>query len=297
MKVVTCISDPERWWYRNILEPSCRQHKLELVPLITEGPWITHRTKDFMLLDYLGKIDPNEIILFTDGYDTLFLSGEEEILRKFTSFDKPLVFTAEKNCWPDKRLKNLYPFSPTRSRYLNSGGFIGYAWKILELLKRYEHPPFHHFKRRDFFWELQKSIFRREFNPAKKYYFSNQYYWARVFLHNQDAIALDYHSEIFLELTAPWKVYSPKVPVDQDSDEIIALKEAQKQRILKIYGIRNNRFFNRRSGAEPCQLHFNGTLVKSLISDPDFAGLTIWQSGVERRTNQNNLHHDYRQEE
>lgn len=276
MKVITCISDPERWWFKNILKPSCKHHDLELITLIHEGTWNTHRIKDYMLKSYLEKIDPDEIILFTDGYDTLFLSGEKEILAKFASFKKPLLFTAEKNCWPDKRLKYLYPHSPTQSRYLNSGGFIGYAGKIHELLKRYEHLQFEAHKKRSFFYELQRFFHVKKINPAKKYHFSNQYYWANVFLHNQNTIALDHHSELFLELTAPWKIYHPKKPIDDENVKKKRMKEAQKRWLFELYSIKNNRLYNRKSGIEPCQLHFNGTLVKSFINDPDFAGLIPW---------------------
>lgn len=282
MKVVTCISDEENWWYNNILAPSCRHFNLELITLLFKKEyWITHRNKDLLLVEYLENIDPSEIILFTDGYDTLFLSGEDEILRKFRSFKKPVVFTAEKNCWPDISLRNRYPRSPTNSRYINSGGFIGYAGVIRRLIKSYEYPPIKNFTRKNFFWEMKKRIFKREFNPALKYYFSNQYYWTKVFLYNQEVIALDYFSILFQELTTPRVRFSPDKIVKLSAIPTEIQIEQDKRRVLEIFSIGESGFQNRITGAKPCQLHFNGHIIKQLIHDPAFRGITPWRSSSE----------------
>ena len=39
------------------------------------------------------------------SYDVLFTTGQEEILRKFKSFNASLVFSAEIYLWPDKTVK------------------------------------------------------------------------------------------------------------------------------------------------------------------------------------------------
>lgn len=74
------------------------------------------------------------ILMFTDSYDVVFNSPPSDIISKFRSFNKGIVFSAEKTCWPDPDRAGDYPDSPTDYKYLNSGGIIGYADKIFELI-------------------------------------------------------------------------------------------------------------------------------------------------------------------
>ncbi len=77
----------------------------------------------------------NHIIMFTDSYDVVLLQNPQEILSKFRQFQRPIVFSSEKTCWPSPDLSEKYPESQTEYKYLNSGGFIGYVDSILELIK------------------------------------------------------------------------------------------------------------------------------------------------------------------
>lgn len=64
------------------------------------------------------------------SYDVIFLSGLEEIISKFKSMNARILFSAEGSCWPDKSLVTKYPPVAQGKRFLNSGGFIGYASDI-----------------------------------------------------------------------------------------------------------------------------------------------------------------------
>lgn len=85
------------------------------------------------------------IVLFTDSYDVILLGGKEQILEGFLTFrGKPrVVFGAEKFCWPDPQLASNYSSSSSSSsraalaRYLNSGGFIGYASDLYEMVGKF----------------------------------------------------------------------------------------------------------------------------------------------------------------
>ena len=44
------------------------------------------------LIDY----DKDDIILFTDSYDVIFLSDSNEIIEKYKKFEKQLIFAGEK---------------------------------------------------------------------------------------------------------------------------------------------------------------------------------------------------------
>lgn len=68
------------------------------------------------------------------SYDVIFLSDLESIVQKFKTFEARVLFSAEGFCWPDKSLESEYPSVARGARYLNSGGFIGYASDIYAMI-------------------------------------------------------------------------------------------------------------------------------------------------------------------
>ncbi|KAL4221290.1 Procollagen-lysine [Mactra antiquata] len=75
------------------------------------------------------------IIMFTDSYDVVITANAEEILEKFNKFSARVVFSAEGFCWPDQSLVSQYPeVKVHEKRYLCSGGFIGYAKDLYEIV-------------------------------------------------------------------------------------------------------------------------------------------------------------------
>ncbi|XP_072758610.1 procollagen-lysine,2-oxoglutarate 5-dioxygenase isoform X2 [Anoplolepis gracilipes] len=86
------------------------------------------------LKDY--RNDEKKIILFTDSYDVIFLGDLSAIVERFLSTDARVLFSAEAYCWPDKSLATHYPAVSRGKRYLNSGGFIGYATDVYEILNK-----------------------------------------------------------------------------------------------------------------------------------------------------------------
>ncbi|XP_076180900.1 procollagen lysyl hydroxylase isoform X1 [Ptiloglossa arizonensis] len=80
------------------------------------------------------QFDEENIVIFTDSYDVIFLSNLDEIVNKFKSTNARILFSAEAFCWPDKSLASKYPPATRGKRFLNSGGFIGYASDIYAIL-------------------------------------------------------------------------------------------------------------------------------------------------------------------
>ena len=78
----------------------------------------------------------NDIILFVDAYDVLCFAGsEQEIIEKFHSYHCDLLMGAELNSYP-YGYDDKYPLvehNPTNYKYINSGGFIGYKFVLMEL--------------------------------------------------------------------------------------------------------------------------------------------------------------------
>lgn len=89
-----------------------------------------------LLRDYLEKLCENDIVLFTDAFDVRVLGNSKEVYARFKDFNTRILFSAEKNCWPDQFLQShyyTYLDTSTSYKYLNSGAFMGYV-KALKLL-------------------------------------------------------------------------------------------------------------------------------------------------------------------
>jgi|GEM_PF-1657282 len=264
VKIVTLITDIYNYGFNNILKPSVHQHKLDLVVLTTDG-YKGHRDKDMLLYRYIEQLAYDDIVIFTDGYDTMFLSGVEEILMKYSRFGKDLLFSAETTCWPDADLLSAYPETTSPFRYLNSGGFIGKAGFIKSCLD--EH---------------------LETDSIAKYPWSNQIYWTERYLKNKDKIALDTGCEIFctlasvvdMEIGIQYLKKEKEVDVSSNGEAFDRLKvngssdvevdirvgelrlaeyTAQKIKWFREnFYFRNERAFVIPTQSRPCHLHFNG---------------------------------------
>ncbi|CAK9826971.1 Procollagen-lysine,2-oxoglutarate 5-dioxygenase [Anthophora retusa] len=78
--------------------------------------------------------DKEKIVIFTDSYDVIFLNSLNTIVDKFKSMNARVLFSAEGACWPDKSLASKYPPTTRGKRFLNSGGFMGYASDVYGVL-------------------------------------------------------------------------------------------------------------------------------------------------------------------
>ena len=54
-----------------------------------------------LMKQYLSSVSDDCIIMFIDGYDTFIAATRQETLNRYLGFDKEIVFSAEKTCWPD----------------------------------------------------------------------------------------------------------------------------------------------------------------------------------------------------
>jgi hypothetical protein len=93
---------------------------------------------DTMSIDELKQT----VIIFTDSYDVIVSSNMSIIKKKIDIFlnkyKKPLentvIFSSEKTCWPNQNKEILFKKTKYGYNYLNSGGFIGKANVLKELL-------------------------------------------------------------------------------------------------------------------------------------------------------------------
>jgi len=250
MKIVTALSDLNNNGFNDHLKPSCQFHNLHLDVLKIDFKYATHRTKDVMLEKYLNGVHDDEIIFFSDAYDTIILAGETEILKKFYAFNAPLVFSAEINCWPSQDLAQAYPRSDIHFKYLNAGAFIGTAGFIKSVYKRY--PPL------SFRWD--------------EYRWSNQYFWHIVYLQNQPDIKLDHHCELFYNTAMPVEKLSAWIG-HSDAENKTMLVASEKDRLSQEILFYKNRIEYLVTNSHPCHLHFPGPISKILMTGDYFKSI------------------------
>ncbi|KAJ3085479.1 Procollagen-lysine,2-oxoglutarate 5-dioxygenase 2, partial [Quaeritorhiza haematococci] len=98
--------------------------------------------------DYLVSVPDQRIVILTDA-DDVFLSpgcSARDLVTTFTTdFSTPIVFGAEKACFPDPHTWPLYKDpakdggKETPFKYPNAGGYIGRAGAVRELLRKTYH--------------------------------------------------------------------------------------------------------------------------------------------------------------
>ena len=96
-------------------------------------------------LDYLRTLAEDEVVLFVDAFDVIVSNNASVLLTHFHRLQSPLVFSAEKGCWPylDGRAQGeelclwYYPDKPSSTiyRFVNTGSWMGYVWAVRRLLE------------------------------------------------------------------------------------------------------------------------------------------------------------------
>uniref|UniRef100_A0A6C0D2A4 PLOD1-3-like GT domain-containing protein n=1 Tax=viral metagenome TaxID=1070528 RepID=A0A6C0D2A4_9ZZZZ len=123
--------------------------------------------------DFLKRpdLDANDIVLFTDAYDVAYLGKKANVIARYLTFIKPIVFGSERCCNPDPHLAGQYPYQDNEFPFLNSGMFIGRVWALRKCLEDYQYDDRH----------------------------DDQRYWTDQFLNKHgDLIELDYENKLFL---------------------------------------------------------------------------------------------------
>lgn len=272
MRILTIASDLQNDFLQRVLLPSCAAVGLTVtVVRSTKEPFLP-ADKRHVLTDYLSQLDDlDELLLFTDAYDTLFLRGAEQIERAYASFREPIVFSGDLNSWPLGAIGfALYGDPPVgRYPYLNSGGFIGVAGDILDLSKRYPDPPSDRFP-------VLTSLRAHGYDTDARYYFSDQYYWTLLHLLERDSIAIDHDARIFEYLGPP----IPDVVQQEMAREFQEFRE--RGRRSPLYQAERERLRERlREPSGAAQVHLASTITKVAALDLlDQGLLPAWLTGV-----------------
>jgi len=132
MKLITVVTHSD--FYFPILKESCAKNKLELIVLGFGKKWKGFTWRFGLLKEYLSTLDPDEIVLVTDGFDVIVLHTNE-LLDKFHSYKTDILFSAE---YVNGFLYNwinqtIYP--ECHGNNLSVGAYMG---KVSALLNFYE---------------------------------------------------------------------------------------------------------------------------------------------------------------
>ena len=95
MKFVTVATSDN--WGLQLLRRSCQHFDIDVEVLGFGQPYHGNGTKIVYLTEYLRKQDPEEIVLFTDAYDSFFVRDVSSLEEQFRSFNHSLLFSSEDN--------------------------------------------------------------------------------------------------------------------------------------------------------------------------------------------------------
>jgi hypothetical protein len=237
MKLITIVTNEDQAVFRDMLKPSAERAGLELV-VARVSTYADHHTKDALLLSIIRKLDRKEVILFSDAYDAVIVGTRQEINRKYRLKNRSVVFSAEPLCWPTRAIASKFPLTVSPFRYLNSGGFVGEAGTICDIIND-----------------------TLSTENTRRYPWSNQIYWQEQFLRKPDLIALDTECDLFGVLGMAEDLELVKDLRSTRSDEI---RKKRQELFSKNFYFQGGRLHVRPTNGFPCHIHFNGPLTSIL---------------------------------
>lgn len=142
-QVITISSrepDPvrEKYYHHREFQESAKRNGI--VPhYLNEGTYRGLMSKPKFLKAYLDREGSKfDHVIVLDAWDIVLLTSVEEILYNYKGFGKPIVFNAERNCFPRSDLApDFDALAPTQNRtyrYLNSGFFVGETDSVMQML-------------------------------------------------------------------------------------------------------------------------------------------------------------------
>ena len=181
MNIITYCNNPSKLFY---LKETEKNFDSKITYIVEEGEWKGNITKIVRLVDIISKYNNDDIFIFIDAFDVLINSNYDEIIEKFKSYNCDILVGTELNCYPGGFKKKFDKITPndSKSKYPNSGGYMGYVKQLKHLLN----------------W-INENRHREKSDQACffKYYISN---------HEKVNIKLDTQSKIFLNMhLISWK--------------------------------------------------------------------------------------------
>lgn len=119
---------------------SCHRYDIDVKILGWGKEWMGHGWGMKLIEHYVSQLPDEDLVLIVDSLDLFFLAGKETIVERFLEMNTPFFVSAEKNCSPDKGIKELFPQTRTEFRFINSGTYMGYVKEVKEIFTQFPHP-------------------------------------------------------------------------------------------------------------------------------------------------------------
>lgn len=140
--IITIATNSEL--YFPYLVDSCKKNGIPLTVLGYGEKWSGFSFKFDKMIQYLKKLDPNDVVCFIDGYDVICVRDLREMTNVFLQLKKKnncKIVIAE-NKIINNNLYNLYnyinvkiTFDKCKNKLINSGSYIGYVKDVLYVLE------------------------------------------------------------------------------------------------------------------------------------------------------------------
>jgi len=122
---------PDKYRY---LRDSCAHFGIDL-QTYGEGPWPGYiEGKITRAIPFLeGRTE--KYVLFCDASDVLMVRNPTDLVGQFLSFNRPLVISAERDCFPLRDLAPKFPPADSGYSFPNAGGYIGERDAVIGVLE------------------------------------------------------------------------------------------------------------------------------------------------------------------
>lgn len=257
--------------YCNMLETIARFNiPLNILGYGKKVEGFSHLAKYVEMIDIIKEsISDDCIVMFNDA-DVYYQRPPEYYKQKYLESierhngHRHLLVSAECACWPNliwmqdghKFCYEDFPKSPTKLRFINSGGYIGYAKEILELLTQ-------------LVYNRTYIDYIRQNRNKLGYGMNNQYKWdfydcdqelmQSAYFYKNPLIKLDHHASIFLPL-GDWDHWQGRPESKADCPP--AMREISLDSNSQVWAIKRKLIMPGYSSDEslliPAVLHFNG---------------------------------------
>lgn len=94
--------------------------------------WKGFSTKIKLIIEFLNTRNPDEIVGIVDAYDLIFTGPPEELVKKFKSFNSPIIAGGEDVCILNCH-KHSCKVNNDRYKWVNGGCVFGYAKDLIPL--------------------------------------------------------------------------------------------------------------------------------------------------------------------
>jgi hypothetical protein len=134
---IITVATGSKYYFDYLLE-SCKNNGKELEIIGFGEKWKGFNWRNKLMLDYLNKLNPHDIVCFIDGYDVICVKNLSELKNDFINIKK------RENCKIivgneiPKNIINEFinnkDFEKCKKLRLNAGTYIGYVFDVIEIL-------------------------------------------------------------------------------------------------------------------------------------------------------------------